>query len=155
MKKLMMISLLGLLLAGAANAQGFKGSADVVKVSGQSVTAVAGARAEFTIQVKIDKSWHLYAHGDTNFIGLDLVPDEGFPLKDLKLEYPQAHEGEFYGEKVMMLSGHAPVAASALVPKDMTAGDHALAFKVTAQACDDKQCLAPAYIPVTVKLTVE
>jgi len=154
-KKLMIVTLLLMLTAGLTQAQGFKGSADVVKVTGQSVSAVAGARAEFTIEVKIDKSWHLYAHGDSNFIGMDLVADEGFPLQDLKVDYPHGHEGEFFGEKVMMISGKAPLAASALVPGDLTAGEHMLGFKVTAQACDDKTCLAPAYIPVTVKLTVE
>jgi len=49
----------------------------------------------------------------------------------------------------------ALVFVTATVPADLPAGEHALGFKVTAQACDDKTCLAPAYLPVAIKLTVE
>ena len=30
------------------------------------------------LKLDIATKWHIYAHGDTNFIGVDLVPDEGF-----------------------------------------------------------------------------
>ena len=44
--------------------------------------------------------WHLYAHGDTNFIGVDLVPGRGFPPEEFQADYPAGHEGEFFGEMV-------------------------------------------------------
>ena len=111
MKKLLIIALMMSLTAGCGQAEGFKGSSDVVKVSGPAVTAAAGQRVDFKIQLKIEKTWHLYAHGDSNFIGVDLVPDEGFVLEDLKLEFPKGHEGEFFGEKVMMIAGNDPITA--------------------------------------------
>jgi hypothetical protein len=134
-----------------------KGSADVVKVSASPTTlnAAPGAEVEFAVKVDIANTWHLYAHGDTTFIGLDLVPDEGFPLADFAAVYPEGHEGEFFGEKVMMIEGKESIAVTAKVPADLAAGEHALGLKVTAQACDDKTCLAPAYIPVGIKLVVE
>ncbi len=156
MKRLsLMIALVFLLVAGSAFAM--KGSGDVVKVhpATAALTAAAGERVHFEVKVDIDKKWHLYAHGDSNFIGIDLVPTEGFPLKEIEAEYPHGHEGEFFGEKVMMISGDVSITGSALVPADLAAGEHELNMTVTAQACDNQSCLPPADIPVKFKLTVK
>lgn len=157
MKRIALITLL-LTVATAGLAFGaMKGSADVVKVAAEpaAVSSTAGERVTFTVQVDIAKRWHLYAHGDTNFIGVDLVPDEGFPLEDIQVEYPEGHEKEFFGDLVEMIEGKEKIQASALVPAGLSAGEHDLALKLTVQACDDKTCLAPAYLPVVLKLTVE
>lgn len=71
-----------MVLAGSAMAQ-MKTSADVVKAepAAGEVSAVAGQRVDFTIKLDIAKKWHIYAHGDTNFIGVDLVPSEFSPWK--------------------------------------------------------------------------
>ena len=134
-----------------------KGSADVVKVkpAPAAVSAAAGGPVVFAVKVDISRKWHLYAHGDTTFIGVNLVPDEGFPLADFTAVYPEGHAAEFFGEKVVMLEGKNSIEVTAQVPADLAAGTHALDMKLTVQACDDKTCLAPAYIPVQVKLTVE
>lgn len=156
MKRLtLMLVLVVLLVAGGAWAM--KGSADVVTTMPGTpmVSAAPGTRVDFAIKVDIAKKWHIYAHGDSNFIGVDLVPVEGFPLQDLQAEYPHGHAGEFFGEQVVMISGQNLIKASALVPEGLAAGVHDLKFTVTAQACDDKSCLPPADIPVTVKLTVK
>jgi len=156
MKRLtLMIALFSLLVAGSALAM--KGSADVVKVkpATANLSAAAGERIDFEVKVDIDKTWHLYAHGDSNFIGIDLVPVEGCFLKDLKVEYPHGHEGEFFGEKVMMISGSVAIKGNALVPADTKAGQYEQGFTVTAQACDDKTCLPPADLPLSFKLTVK
>jgi hypothetical protein len=157
MKKTVMLALVVCALAVGLAFGAMKGSADVVKVSAtaKTLTAKAGTEVTFAVTVAIQDNWHLYAHGDTNFIGMDLVPDEGFPLTDFAAVYPKGHEGEFFGEKVVMVDGKDTIAVTAMVPADLPAGDHALGFKVTAQACDDKTCLAPAYLPVAIKLTVE
>ena len=156
MKRLTLMTVL-IVLAVAGNALAMKGSADVVKVApaNAAVTAVAGQRVAFDIKIDIEKKWHIYAHGDSNFIGVDLLPDEKFPLTELKAEYPHGHEGEFFGEKVVMIEGKDVIKASALVPADLAKGEHILTLSVTAQACDDKTCLPPADIPVSLKLTVE
>jgi thiol:disulfide interchange protein DsbD len=134
-----------------------KGSADVVKAvpATAAVTAEAGQRVSFAIDLDISKTWHVYAHGDTNFIGVDLVPAEDLPLAELTVEYPAGHPGEFFGETVFMISGQEQIKASALVPADLAKGEHKLQFGVTVQACDDKTCLAPVDLPVTVTLTVK
>ncbi len=156
MKRLtMMMALILLLLAGSAFAM--KSSADVVTVKPATaqLSAAPGERVHFEVKVDIAKKWHLYAHGDSNFIGIDLVPAEGFPLQDLKAEYPHGHEGEFFGEKVLMIAGKVVIKASALVPATAKAGKHELPLSVTAQACDDKTCLPPADLPVSFTLTVK
>jgi len=134
-----------------------KGSADVVKVTpGKTVvTAAPGGRVAFAIEVDIAERWHLYAHGDTTFIGVDLVPSETFPLQEFSAEYPEGHEGEFFGEKVHMIEGHNIIKATALVPAEMAAGEHPLELALTVQACDDKTCLAPARVPVAITLKLE
>jgi hypothetical protein len=145
-----------MLVAGSAMAA-MKGTNDVVKVSvGKgTLTAPAGSRFDFTIKLDIAKKWHIYAHGDSNFIGVDLVADKSLPLEDLKTVYPQGHEGEFFGDKVVMIDGREVIKVSALVPAGLAKGKHELKFFVTAQACDDKSCLAPADLPVSLTLMVE
>jgi hypothetical protein len=157
MRKILLLALVVCVLGAGLAPGAMKGSADVVKVSATPTTlnAAPGDEVAFAVKVNIQNTWHLYAHGDTTFIGLDLVPDEDFVLTDFAAVYPEGHEGEFFGEKVTMIDGKEKISVTAKVPADLTPGEHALALKVTAQACDDKTCLAPAYIPVQIKLVVE
>ena len=156
LRKITLLLLVVAVAAGAAQAQ-MKTSSDVVKAkpAAATVTGAPGQRVDFEINLDISKKWHIYAHGDTNFIGVDLVPDEAFPLKELKAEYPHGHEGEFFGEKVFMIEGKDVIKVSALVPEGMEAGDHQLNMGVTVQACDDKTCLAPVDLPVAVTLKLK
>ncbi len=157
MKRIAIFSLLIVALGSGLAFGAMKGSADVVKASASpsAVSSPAGERVSFEIKLDIQERWHLYAHGDTNFIGVDVVPDEEFPLEDFQAEYPPGHEKEFFGDMVFMIEGKEVIKASALVPAELGKGEHELNLQVTIQACDDKVCLAPAYLPVVVKLTVE
>jgi len=155
-KKIIAVLLTALLAAGAAQAQ-MKTSADVVKAHpvAATVSGTAGQRVDFAVNLDLTHKWHIYAHGDTNFIGVDLVPDELFPLDDFQAEYPAGFEGEFFGDKVRMIEGKEVIKASALVPAGMPAGSYELKFGLTVQACDDKQCLMPADLPVAIKLELK
>lgn len=147
---------LSLLLAAPALAA-LKGSGDVVKAAPRqkTLTAAPGQRLTFDVAFDIAPRWHLYAHGDTNFIGLDLVPDEAFPLEDFDAVYPAGQDGEFFGEKVMMIAGSQVIKAEAVVPETMAPGAYKVKLGLTVQACDDKTCLAPASLPVLLDLTVK
>ena len=151
------IALAVVVVFAAGTAAAMKGSADVVDVEpvSSAVKAAAGQRAQLDVKIDIARSWHLYAHGDTMAIGVDLVPDKGFPLADFRAEYPEGHMGEFFGEKVMMLEGKNGIEATALVPAGLAPGEHELGLLLTVQACDDKICLAPAKVPVKMTLTIE
>jgi len=156
LRKALLVLLMIVCTVGMAQAQ-MKTSADVVKAkpAPSSVTGAAGQRIEFAVKLDISTKWHIYAHGDSNFIGVDLIPSETFPLVDVKTEYPHGHEGEFFGEKVFMIEGKDEIKVSALLPEGMPAGNYPLELAVTVQACDDKTCLAPTDLPVAIKLVVE
>ena len=142
---------------GAAKKPVWRTSGDRVTVTADraALTAGAGERVTFTIDLDIADKWHIYAHGDSNYIGVDLIPADGFPLTDLHVVYPEGHLGEFFGEKIRMIAGQESLEVTGLVPTDLAAGEHALDMAVTVQACDDKVCLPPADLPVSVKLTVK
>ncbi|MEN8008429.1 MAG: protein-disulfide reductase DsbD domain-containing protein [Candidatus Krumholzibacteriota bacterium] len=157
MKRIALFTLLIVALGAGLAFGAMKGSADVVdaKAKPPVLSSAAGERVSFEVKLDIKKKWHIYAHGDTNFIGVDLVPADEFPLEDFQAEYPTGHEKEFFGDMVVMIEGKEVITASALVPEGLAAGDYELDLSVTVQACDDKVCLAPAFLPVAVKLKVE
>jgi thiol:disulfide interchange protein DsbD len=157
MKRIVLFTLLAAALGAGLAFGTMKGSADVVKVAPDPVTlsAAPGQRVSFCVKLDIQKRWHLYAHGDTNFIGVDLVPAEDFPLEEFQAAYPAGHPKEFFGEMVTMIEGSEVIEASALVPASLGQGAYDLSLTLTVQACDDKSCLAPAFLPVALKLKVE
>jgi thiol:disulfide interchange protein DsbD len=158
MKRIVMISaILGILLSAGMALAAIKGSADVVKVAAveESVVGAAGERVAFSIAMDISDTWHVYAHGDTNYIGVDVVLGDEFPLAEFKADYPSGHEGEFFGEPVWMIDGSSKISATALIPEGMESGDYEIPVGVQVQACDDKTCLAPIDLPVTINLTVK
>ena len=157
MKRIALFTLLVCALGAGLAFGALKGSADVVKTAAEPVvlSSAPGQRVSFEVKLDIQKKWHIYAHGDTNFIGVDLVPAEEFPLEDFQAEYPPGHEKEFFGDMVAMIEGKEVIKVSALVPESLAKGDYELDLSVTVQACDDKTCLAPAFLPVAVKLKVE
>lgn len=149
--------LVGCLLATGCAQAALKGSADVVKVAPAAAVVVGapGQRVQFAVELDIAKPWHLYAHGDTNFIGVDLGGAEAFPLAELRADYPAGKAKEFFGDMVMMIEGRQTIKASALVPLTLARGRHDLPLLVMVQACDDKICLAPARLPVSLTLEVK
>lgn len=145
------------LLASLPAAAAVKSSGDVVKASlkQKALTAAPGQRITFQVAVDIAPRWHCYAHGDTNFIGVDLIPDESFPLEEFDATYPAGKPGEFFGEKVSMIAGSQVISAEAEVPPTLARGAHKVKLALTVQACDDKSCLAPANLPLEFDLTVK
>ena len=152
------LSLLACVLMAALPATAaVKSSGDVVKASlrQKALTAAPGQRLTFQVAVDIAPRWHCYAHGDTNFIGLDLLPDETFPLEEFDAAYPAGKLGEFFGEKVLMIAGSQVIDAEAEVPPTLKRGPYKVKLALTVQACDDKSCLAPANLPLEFDLTVK
>lgn len=156
--KRLLVAVLGLALFTAMPALAApKASADVVKVTPRQklLTAARGQRITFQVAVDVAPHWHLYAHGDTNFIGIDLDPEESFPLEEYEATYPAGTPGEFFGETVMTISGRQVISAEAMVPEKLPKGVHKVRLALTVQACDDKMCLAPDLVPVEMELTVK
>ena len=112
MKKIVMVAFIAtlvtvslavsnLVVAGSGETGGrMRNSSNVVQASivPGAATVAAGQRVAFKVNVQIQEKWHLYAHEDSMFIGIDLFLPEGAPLQDLQVKYPDSHEGVFFGE---------------------------------------------------------
>ena len=157
MRRVLTLALLIVVCAAGLAKAAPESSADrvAVKAVPATVTAKAGQRITFDVKLDIERNWHVYAHEDTNSMGIDLFAAEDFPLRDLQVTYPEGHKGEFFGFPTLELDGKQTVAVSILVPDDLAKGEHALELALTVQACDDQKCLLPADVPVKFTLTVE
>jgi hypothetical protein len=140
---------------GAA-APAFRDSGDVVALSGGTAgfAVTAGSRIELTLVMDIDPRWHLYAHEDTTFYGIDLELPPEHPLREVQVDYPSGREAEFFGQQVRVLSGRHEIGFAATVPDDLAPGEYEVALTLAVQACDHSRCLAPAFLPVAVKVRV-
>lgn len=137
----------------AAQAKGPKKSDGVVKASlkAEPEKPGAGGRQVVTVTLEVEKKWHIYA----NPVGNDDLKDSqtvvtvtGKSSPKVKVEYPA---GKVIKDKVV---GDYKVYEDKVAIKltvERNAGDkEPLEVNVKFQACDDKSCLLPA----TVKLTI-
>lgn len=136
-------------------------SSDVVRVAAVPPRLETKARGEvrFVVRLDIADRWHLYDHGyaedpESFYIGIDLMPAEGADLADYQVAYPPGKPGEFMGEKVSLLYGRVEITVALRLP-DSAAGEVEVPLVLIAQACDDKLCLQPSEIPLTVKVAVQ
>ncbi len=146
---------------GAEKAAQPRSTADVVsaKVLPGKLVAQAGAEVGFTVDLKIADTWHLYDHSyaedpESFFIGVDLMPGEEANLAGFAVKFPKGEEGEFMGDKVIMLHHHAAIEVAVTLPADAE-GVVEIPLVLTAQACDDKICLQPSDVTVSAYITVE
>lgn len=118
--------------------------------------AVPGREFDIVVTVKIRDGWHIYANPASSELSIptavSLAAAEG--AKFVKVQYPQGELKKLSG------SGDDPVAVyekevklTARVRLEKEANLSTLNFKVKYQACDDRSCLAPATLTVSVKLT--
>lgn len=138
-----------------------RSTADVVqaKVLPAGLVGKAGEAVTFTVHLDIADTWHLYDHQyaedpESYYIGVDLMPGEEANLAGFGVVFPAGEEGEFMGEKVVMLHHEATIEVTVTLPADAS-GKTSIPFVLAAQACDDKICLQPSDIAVTAAVTVE
>jgi hypothetical protein len=135
-----------LLIASACLGQGMRDSSTVVAVTAaDTVRAGVGETVSFDVTMDIQDGWHLYANGDPQYYGISLNPPEGLPLANVKIAYPEGHMGTFLGDEVRLLEKSETLTVSGVL---MVQPEEPFAFELELQACDDKSCLAPAWIPV-------
>jgi hypothetical protein len=146
----------GSLLGDQAAPGALRDSGDVVQVELQptSLRAEPGQDVVLLISLAIEEPWHLYAHEDTAFYGVDLAPAEDLPLGRLEVSYPTGERTLFFGQEVLVLAGRQEVRVAGRVPADLAPATYPLAFELAVQACDDRRCLAPAFLPVRGELEV-
>ncbi len=144
--------------AATGHAQGF-GAEPVFQVQlvPDRSPAVAGQDLRLAVVLTIDRGWHVNtdAPGDE----FSLPTEVEFSLPDGWLEpvvsFPPGRSLEFgFSEApIEVWDGEAVIVASLAVPASAE-GDHRLRATVTAQACDDTQCLPPTDVRAAVDLMV-
>jgi len=128
-------------IAGPAEEEGtalLMDSSAVVEaaINPTAVKVQAGDTLRFRIDVTIAPEWHLYAHADTTFYGIDLELPEEHSLRDI-------------------IAGTQTISFQAVLPADAAGGKQEMVLHLVAQACDHKRCLAPAWLPLNLILEVE
>jgi hypothetical protein len=132
-------------------------SSAVVKaaVAPGSFSAQPGDTLRFQVTLEVDPRWHLYAHEDTLFYGIDLQLPEEPPLEAIAVTYPTGQPAKFFGEKVQVLHGRQVIQVRGVVKDGPGAGKHLLKLQMAVQACDLTRCLAPAFLPLEVELNLK
>jgi thiol:disulfide interchange protein DsbD len=145
--------------AGQVSAQGF-GPEPVfsVKLSADREPLVAGDEAWLAVAISIESGWHINSDepGDEFSVPTTLAwqlpegwaePEPSFP-DGTKISF------SFSETPIEVWEGKTMVLARCTVPADAQPGPVSLRVEVTAQACNDVQCLPPLPVKGTAKLEV-
>jgi len=110
--------------------------------------AHAGASFRFAIEVTVQDGWHVHAHKplDEFLIPTDVELElpEGFAVSDVVYPEPVRITSEFSEEPLLVYGGTFRIGVQLDLADSAPVGDHAVSGKVSFQACDDKQCVAPS-----------
>ncbi len=136
-----------LMLCLAANAYAFKESSTVVTVSAVEDPGFASVGSKVSLEIKFicDEHWHLYAPGDPVYYGINVAGVDSLPLAVAKIKYPEPHDGIFLGEKVKLYEGENVITLTGVL---MSMPTEPLTVELELQACDDKSCLPPSFVPI-------
>ncbi|MHB8078992.1 MAG: hypothetical protein ACYDIE_07040 [Candidatus Krumholzibacteriia bacterium] len=118
------------------------------------LAATPGRAYAFTVEFTVREGWHLYAHGDTVFYGVDLTGLAPGPLADAAVTHPAGRPDDFFGTPVRLLAGRQTIAVRGVLPDSCRAGAQRVDLVMAVQACDAASCLAPARITLPLRLEV-
>jgi len=129
-------------------------SADKVSIATPvSVTAKPGVAVDLVVTVNVKKGWHIQSPKPAeDFLiatHLEMLPEAGVTFGPV--QYPATEKVTVAGERVEALGGKVELKFQATVA---VAGKKTLRGKLDIQACDDKTCIAPATLDVTVPIEV-
>ncbi len=133
-----------------------KDSASVVtaRLRPAGLTAAPGDTIDLEVDLEIARGWHLYAHGDTVYYGIDLILPEDAPLRAVAGDYPAGETVTLFGEEAHVLSGRQEIGLRAVVADGAEPGRREVDLALSVQACDDRRCLAPASVALPLALDV-
>jgi len=153
-----LLAVLAVAAAAPAVAQGF-GSEPVfqVRLVPDRAPAVAGEPLRLAVVLDVDRGWHVNSDqpGDDFSLPttLDWVMPEGWPAPVVAFPDGKALQFEFSEQPIEVWEGRVVIPAGAGVPAGAS-GTVGIAVEVTAQACNDTQCLAPVGVPAAAELGV-
>jgi DsbC/DsbD-like thiol-disulfide interchange protein len=131
--------------AGQGN-DAFK-SGSKVKASATADKPGADGKQVITVRLAIEKGWHIYANPPGESGTATTVKVEGKKAEDVKVEYP---EGKTVKDPQVGTYFVWEDDATIKVTVPRARDESSVKLKVKFQACNDKTCLMPATVELTV-----
>lgn len=120
-----------------------------------------GSTFRLAAAVRVSEGWHINAHKPSfDYLiatGIEFAPEN---MKGLKLGepiYPPHVERAFTftdGKPLRVYEGTVLIGIEATAARDLTPRTRLLRATLTAQACNDSSCLAPARVPIEFSVTI-
>ncbi len=157
-RTIVMTAILTIFGSTIAAAQGFDAEPVFqVNLLPDRVPAVAGEELRLAVEITVDRGWHVNSDNPGDEFSLPTEVDFRLPDGWLSpvVSFPdgEALEFEFSDTPVEVWEDRAVILANLVVPQSAV-GDHRLRVVVTAQACNNTQCLPPEEVRAGVDVTV-
>jgi thiol:disulfide interchange protein DsbD len=158
MKKTTILALLMLFAAGTVLAQGFDSEPVFrVRLVSDREPLVAGDELRFAVVLDVDQGWHVNSDNPGDEFSLpttvEFLLPEGWPVPVVSFPDGEALEFEFSDTPIEVWE-HRVVILSGLMVPESAVGDLRLRVALTAQACNNTQCLPPEEVRTGVDVTV-
>jgi len=157
-RTIVLAAILAMCGVGSGAAQGFDSEPVFqVQLLPDRAPAVAGDELRLIIEITVDRGWHVNSDNPGDEFSLPTefefrLPD-GWLAPVLSFPDGEAIEFEFSDTPIEVWEHRAVILANLVVPSSAT-GDHRLRVAVTAQACNNTQCLPPEEVRAGVDVTV-
>src|SRR5579872_840637 len=123
----------------------------------EPVAAKAGTTVEVKLPLQLREGYHVNSDKppDPYLIPLRLTWDSG-PIAVAEVVYPkpEPHKVDFFAGPLPVFSGHFELLTRFKVPASLPPGLVNIAGKLRYQACNDRMCLPPKTIDVTLPVSV-
>ena len=155
---IVLFMLLTICAAGPAAGQGFDTDPVFeVRLVPDRTPLVAGNELRLAVSVTINRGWHVNSNDPGDEFSLpttvEFILPEGWPVPVVSFPEGEALEFEFSDTPIEVWEDRAVILAGLVVP-EVAEGDHRLRVAVTAQACNNTQCLAPEEVQTGIDVTV-
>ncbi len=144
-------------VVGPAAAQGFGDPVFSVAVHPDREPLVAGETYRIAVAVTIEDGWHINSQDPGDEFAVPTTVEwelpEGWPQPTMTFPEAEAKSFSFSSSPLKVWEGRPVLIAEGRVPATAVAGEAILGVTVTAQACNNSQCLPPT--PVEASVTVQ
>jgi thiol:disulfide interchange protein DsbD len=157
-RTLVLLCVAAFCVVGQTSAQGFDTDPVFeVKLLPDRAPLVAGDELRLAIRIDVKTGWHINSDNPGDEFSLPttvkfLLPD-GWPVPVVSFPDGQALNFDFADGPIEVWEDEVVILAGLVVPDD-AAGDLRLRVAVTAQACNNTQCLAPEEVRTGIDVTV-
>ncbi len=153
MKSLSFLFLLPAMVFGQS-----EGPRNVVKVApAEPVSAKISSTVKVALSVQVDEGYHVNSNtpADEFLIPLKLTWSPG-PLQSGAVSFPkpQLEKLQFAEKPVSVFKGTFEIATRFKVPADAKPGQSSITGKLHFQACNDRMCLTPKTVDVSVPIEI-